>query len=99
MRDGYHPIIIGQRAHVEVRGLTEDLDDFDVVIDESDVLALGAHPRIGIAAQTTQPIDKVHHLVALDPGSASRVGRPIHRHGLPADQTAPGRGSRPGAPL
>ena len=64
-RDGYHPVIIGQRAHVEVRGLTEDLDDCDVVIDETDVLALGAHPRIGIAAQTTQPIDKVEHLVAL----------------------------------
>ena len=36
-RDGYHPVIIGQRAHVEVRGLTEDLDDFDVVIDETDI--------------------------------------------------------------
>jgi 4-hydroxy-3-methylbut-2-enyl diphosphate reductase len=64
-RDGYHPVIIGQRAHVEVRGLTDDLDDFDVVIDEADVLALAAHPRIGIAAQTTQPIDKVERLVAL----------------------------------
>ena len=28
VRDGYHPVIIGQRTHVEVRGLTEDLDDF-----------------------------------------------------------------------
>jgi 4-hydroxy-3-methylbut-2-enyl diphosphate reductase len=65
VRDGYHPVIIGQRAHVEVRGLTEDLDDFDVVLDESDVLGLVRHPRIGIAAQTTQPIDTVSHLVAL----------------------------------
>jgi 4-hydroxy-3-methylbut-2-enyl diphosphate reductase len=64
-RDGYHPVIIGQRGHVEVRGLTEDLDDFDVVLDEDDVLALAEHPRIGIAAQTTQPIDKVRHLSAL----------------------------------
>jgi 4-hydroxy-3-methylbut-2-enyl diphosphate reductase len=63
--DGYHPVIIGQRTHVEVRGLTEDLDDFDVVLDERDVLRLEGHPRIGIAAQTTQPIDKVRHLVAL----------------------------------
>jgi 4-hydroxy-3-methylbut-2-enyl diphosphate reductase len=65
LRDGYHPVIIGQRAHVEVRGLTEDLDAFDVVLSEDDVLTLDEHPRIGIAAQTTQPIDKVRHLVAL----------------------------------
>ncbi len=63
--DGYHPVIIGQRAHVEVRGLTEDLSDCDVVLDEADVLALDEHPRIGIAAQTTQSIERVRHLVAL----------------------------------
>ena len=65
VRDGYHPVIIGQRAHVEVRGLTEDLEAFDVVLDEQDVMALDEHPRIGVASQTTQPIDRVRHLVAL----------------------------------
>jgi 4-hydroxy-3-methylbut-2-en-1-yl diphosphate reductase len=65
LRDGYHPIIVGQRTHVEVRGLTEDLDAFDVVLDESDVLALRDRPRMGVAAQTTQPIDRVRRLVAL----------------------------------
>src|SRR5687767_9642545 len=64
VRDGYHVVIIGQRDHVEVRGLIGDLDDFDVVIDEDGVLALEEHPRIGIAAQTTQSIQKVRHLVA-----------------------------------
>ena len=63
LRDGYHPVIIGQRDHVEVRGLTGDLDRFDVVLDEADVERSQAHPRIGVAAQTTQPIDKVRHLV------------------------------------
>ena len=63
--DGYHPVIVGQRDHVEVRGLTEDLETFDVVLHERDVLALDAHPRLGVAAQTTQPIEKVRHLVAL----------------------------------
>src|SRR6266550_7603459 len=31
-RDGYHVVIVGQRDHVEVRGLTGDLDrdNFDV---------------------------------------------------------------------
>jgi 4-hydroxy-3-methylbut-2-enyl diphosphate reductase len=65
VRDGYYPVIIGQRAHIEVRGLTEDLDDFDVVLDEADVLALEEHRRIGIAAQTTQTTERVQHLVAL----------------------------------
>jgi len=64
VRDGYHPVIIGQRGHVEVRGLTEDLDDFDVVLDEADIRALAPRPRIGVAAQTTQPIDRVRRLVA-----------------------------------
>ena len=64
-RDGYHVVIIGQRDHVEVRGLTGDLDDFDVVLEDADVFGLEEHPRIGIAAQTTQSIDKVRHLVDL----------------------------------
>ena len=64
VRDGYHPVIVGQRGHIEVRGLTEDLDAFDVVLDEADVRALTPRPRLGIAAQTTQPIDRVRRLVA-----------------------------------
>jgi 4-hydroxy-3-methylbut-2-enyl diphosphate reductase len=64
VRDGYHPVIIGQRGHVEVRGLTEDLDAFDVVLDEADVLALAPRPRLGVAAQTTQPVERVRRLAA-----------------------------------
>jgi 4-hydroxy-3-methylbut-2-enyl diphosphate reductase len=64
-RDGYHVVIVGQRDHVEVRGLTGDLDRCDVVLDDHDVLALDEHPRIGVAAQTTQPVEKVRHLVDL----------------------------------
>ena len=64
VRDGYHPVIVGQRNHVEVRGLTEDLDAFDVVLDDEDVPALTPRRRFGVAAQTTQPIEKVRRLVA-----------------------------------
>lgn len=64
-RDGYHIVIVGQRDHVEVRGITDDLDRFDVVLDDDDVFALDAHPRIGVAAQTTQAIEKVRRLVDL----------------------------------
>jgi 4-hydroxy-3-methylbut-2-enyl diphosphate reductase len=62
---GCHPVIIGKRDHVEVRGLTEDLEQFDVVLSDEDVDKLEAHPRFGIAAQTTQPIERVRHLVRL----------------------------------
>jgi 4-hydroxy-3-methylbut-2-enyl diphosphate reductase len=48
-----------------VRGLTDDLDRFDVVLQDDDVLALEEHPRIGVAAQTTQAVERVRHLVAL----------------------------------
>src|SRR5262245_33852370 len=36
-REGFHPVIVGRRDHVEVRGLTGDLDAFDVVLSEADV--------------------------------------------------------------
>lgn len=63
--DGYHVVIVGQRDHVEVRGLTDDLDRFDVVLEDADILTLDEHPRIGVAAQTTQAIEKVQRLVEL----------------------------------
>jgi 4-hydroxy-3-methylbut-2-enyl diphosphate reductase len=63
VEEGYHPVIVGKRDHVEVRGLTEDLREFDVVLSDADVDGLQERPRFGIAAQTTQPLDRVRHLV------------------------------------
>jgi 4-hydroxy-3-methylbut-2-enyl diphosphate reductase len=65
VREGFHPVIIGKRDHVEVRGLTGDLDEFDVVLDGEDVAILCERQRFGVVAQTTQPIDKVRFLVRL----------------------------------
>lgn len=65
VRAGFHPVIIGQCGHVEVRGLTEDLTECDVVLSETDVFNLRERPRFGVAAQTTQPIEKVRRLVQL----------------------------------
>ncbi len=65
VRDGFHPVIVGTPHHVEVRGLTEDLAAFDVVSSEEDVEALRPQPRFGVAAQTTQPIELVRHLVSV----------------------------------
>jgi 4-hydroxy-3-methylbut-2-en-1-yl diphosphate reductase len=63
--DGFHPVIIGQRNHVEVRGLTEDLTEFDVVLSAEEIHQLRERPRFGVAAQTTQPIERVRELVQL----------------------------------
>jgi 4-hydroxy-3-methylbut-2-enyl diphosphate reductase len=65
VREGYHPVIVGKREHVEVRGLTEDLADFDVVLSEADVFELRKRARFGVAAQTTQPIERVRALAEL----------------------------------
>jgi len=65
VQDGLHPVVIGKRDHVEVRGMTEDLDEFDVVLSGEDVANLRERPYFGVIAQTTQPIDKVRQLVQL----------------------------------
>ena len=59
---GYHPVIIGLRDHVEVRGMTEDLEAFDVILNEQEIEALAERPRLGVIAQTTQPIARVREL-------------------------------------
>ena len=63
--DGFHPVVIGKRDHVEVRGVIEDLTDYDVVLSEEEVNCLGERQRFGVIAQTTQPIDRVRQLVGL----------------------------------
>ncbi len=65
VRAGFHPVIIGKRDHVEVRGMTEDLAEFDVVLSAEDVATLQERPRFGVMAQTTQPIEKARQLVGL----------------------------------
>jgi len=62
---GFHPVIVGQRDHVEVRGLTGDLSEFDIILTDEDIAALRPRARFGVAAQTTQTIEKVRRLVNL----------------------------------
>jgi 4-hydroxy-3-methylbut-2-enyl diphosphate reductase len=65
VKEGFHPIIIGKRGHAEVLGLTEDLEAFDIVLLDEDVAGLSQRFRFGVISQTTQPIEKVRHLVQL----------------------------------
>jgi 4-hydroxy-3-methylbut-2-enyl diphosphate reductase len=62
---GAHPVVIGKRDHVEVRGLTGDLTEFDVVLSPEDILQLVERPCFGAVAQTTQPIERVRELVQM----------------------------------
>lgn len=61
--EGYHPVVIGQAGHVEVRGIVGDLPAATVVLHETDLDQLAGHPRLGVVAQTTQPLERVTELV------------------------------------
>ncbi len=61
--EGRHPVIVGQADHVEVRGLTGDLKDYTVVLHETDIDKLAGKRRLGVVAQTTQPLERVEALV------------------------------------
>ncbi|HEV3257875.1 MAG TPA: 4-hydroxy-3-methylbut-2-enyl diphosphate reductase [Gemmataceae bacterium] len=66
--DGRYPVVIGQAGHVEVRGLVGDLNEYTIILCEEDVEQLApramAGSRLGVVAQTTQPLALVLDLVA-----------------------------------
>jgi len=62
---GFHPVIIGKRDHVEVRGMTGDLESYDVVLGDEDIAKLKERTKFGVIAQTTQPLEKVRRLAGL----------------------------------
>jgi 4-hydroxy-3-methylbut-2-enyl diphosphate reductase len=43
--------------------MTGDLDEHDVVLSEEDIAQMRERPRFGVVSQTTQPIERVRHLV------------------------------------
>jgi 4-hydroxy-3-methylbut-2-enyl diphosphate reductase len=62
--EGRHPVVIGKRDHVEVRGLVGDLDDYTIVLEEEDLDQLAGRGFLGVVSQTTQPLEHVESLVA-----------------------------------
>lgn len=65
VREGWHPVVVGRRDHVEVLGLTGDFADFDVILEPSDLDRVRERPRFGVVAQTTQPLPRVQEMVRL----------------------------------
>ena len=62
---GYFPVVIGQKDHVEVKGIVGDLDDYLVINSEEDLpkIEKSGNRKLGIVTQTTQQRDKVEVLV------------------------------------
>ena len=54
---GYFVVVIGKPGHVEVRGIVEDLERFEVVGSPADA-RLYPSSRLGIVCQTTTPPDR-----------------------------------------
>ncbi|HEV2949016.1 MAG TPA: 4-hydroxy-3-methylbut-2-enyl diphosphate reductase, partial [Gemmataceae bacterium] len=65
--DEFHPVVIGQADHVEVRGLVGDLDRYTIILREEDLSRLQECAdqgcRFGVVSQTTQPLQFVLGLV------------------------------------
>ncbi len=61
---GYFPVVIGQRGHVEVRGLTGDFPHAIVIENARELHLLPLdEQRFGVISQTTQPIERVRSIV------------------------------------
>jgi len=60
---GYFPVVIGQRNHVEVRGIVGDLTEYEVLGDPSEVDKIAGRDRIGIVCQTTQQLEHAQNIV------------------------------------
>jgi 4-hydroxy-3-methylbut-2-enyl diphosphate reductase len=74
-REGCHVLVVGRRDHVEVRGIVEDLERYDVVESVEDVRKYD-RDLLGIVCQTTAPshlVDRVREKVAeRNPGAEIR---------------------------
>ena len=60
---GFYPVVIGRHDHVEVRGITDDFAEIDVILSAEDIARMKPRAKFGVISQTTQPIQKVRELV------------------------------------
>ncbi len=60
---GFFPVIVGKAGHVEVEGMRGDYPMSVVVLVEEDLDLIPDVKKVGVIAQTTQPVDEVRKLV------------------------------------
>lgn len=63
VRNAYHPVVIGQAEHVEVKGIVGDLEEYTVIRDGSEIYKLRGKKKLGVVSQTTQQIAFVEGLI------------------------------------
>ncbi|MFT5465358.1 MAG: 4-hydroxy-3-methylbut-2-enyl diphosphate reductase [Verrucomicrobiales bacterium] len=61
---GYFPVVIGEKNHVEVRGLIADFPDALVISEADEIANVPFYEKIGVVSQTTQPLRHVQQLLA-----------------------------------
>jgi 4-hydroxy-3-methylbut-2-enyl diphosphate reductase len=64
--EGYHVLVIGRKGHVEVAGIVEDLDHYEVIESVDDVQTYPQR-RLGIVCQTTsteRQVDRIRDRIA-----------------------------------
>lgn len=61
---GYHPVVIGEKGHVEVRGIVGDLKAYTVIGTLDEIPKLHGQARIGVVCQTTQQVRFVEQVLA-----------------------------------
>jgi 4-hydroxy-3-methylbut-2-enyl diphosphate reductase len=65
--EGYYVLVIGRRGHVEVAGIVEDLDHYDVIESVEEVKTY-PHHRLGIVCQTTavqRHVERIRAMIAM----------------------------------
>jgi 4-hydroxy-3-methylbut-2-en-1-yl diphosphate reductase len=60
-QEGRHVLVIGKRGHVEIQGIIEDLESFDVVQSADEVRSY-PFAKLGIMCQTTTPARLVQQI-------------------------------------
>jgi 4-hydroxy-3-methylbut-2-enyl diphosphate reductase len=52
--DGFHVLVLGRRSHAEVRGIVEDLTEYEILERPEDAVDF-RRPKLGLVCQTTTP--------------------------------------------
>jgi 4-hydroxy-3-methylbut-2-enyl diphosphate reductase len=52
--DGFHVLVLGRRSHAEVRGIVEDLTEYEILESPEDAADF-RRPKLGLVCQTTTP--------------------------------------------